>query len=377
MVQKLQRENDELREFIIVQRQRIEELSHRASNLGKLIEKTHQIPSSSATDHQNKNVKKRLYFVEDFSQRNRRAYQNVSSTTTDYSTTLPESDNQTEDDIIQGALSKWKELAMKTAKVKQNLMNYQTNSMRDNSDNKIRVNRQSYNNIRSTFSDDSDSSALKNNSDKINLKDLANKIGYHRSIRRSKNPTPSKNDTSLNMLQNTKSQNYTDISPIKTTLSNANNMYEVSPINRPISRIESSVNEVNYQNEFSTNTIDAPIQSPMKSSVINRHPGDSNTLGLNSSNYLMNNKTSDNIKVNDYKPSPIKSDSERHENNNDLQSLNIKEMNNLPQKNLTVHQNNLNLDAVDTNLANKKEQESDHTISFGSNKTDKSSDFWA
>lgn len=376
MVRKLQRENDELREFIIVQRQRIEELSHRASNLGKLIEKTHQIPSN-ATDYQHKSVKKKLQFVEDFSKKNRHTYKNVSSTTTDYSTTLPESDNQTEDDIVQGALSKWKTLAMKTAKVKQNLINYQTNSMCDDTDNKIiRVNRQSYN-IRSTLSDDSDSSFLKNESEKINLKDLANKIGYHRSIRRSKN------DTSLDMLQNTRSRNYTHISPIKISSSNTNNIYKVSPINRPSSRIESPVSRINYQNEFSTNTFNVPTQSKMESIVTNRSLSDNNSPGTSNSNNCMKNKTADNIEVNNYKPLQNKSDSERHEDNNDLQSLNGTDMIDLPKKSLekkteqTLQHSRLNYDVADTNFVSKNEQESDHTISFGSNKTDKSSDFWA
>lgn len=364
MVRKLQRENDELREFIIVQRQRIEELSHRALNLGKLIEKAHKIPST-ATDHQNKSVKKKLYFVEDAT------YQNISSTTTDYSTTLPESDNQTEDDIVQGALSKWKALTTKTAKVKQNLINYQTNSLRDNSDNKIiRVNRQSYNDIRSTLSEDSDSSILKNKNDKINLKDLANKIGYHRSIRRSKN------DTSLDMI--TRSPNYTDISPIKTSLSNANNVYKVSPINRPSSRVELPINTVNYPNELSTNTRNVSNQSPIESNIINKSLQGSNSPGLNDSNRFLKNKTPDNIETNKYyQHSPNKSDNDRHEDNSGLQSLIGTEIINTPQKKLSVRQTSVNHNAVDTNLTSKTEQESDHTVSFGSNKTDKSSDFWA
>ncbi|XP_025416615.1 putative uncharacterized protein DDB_G0290989 isoform X2 [Sipha flava] len=373
MVRKLQRENDELREFIIVQRKRIEELSHRASNLGKLIEKTHQIPSTT-TDYQHKSVKKKLQFVEDFGKKNHHAYKNISSTTTDYSTTLPESDNQTEDDIVQGALSKWKTLAVKTAKVKQNLINYQTNSMRDDSDNKIiRVNRQSYN-IRSTLSDDSDSSFFKNSGEKINLKDLANKIGYHRSIRRSKN------DTSLDMLQNTRSRNYTYISPIKSSSTNTNNVFKVSPINRTISRIESPVSRINYQNEFSTDTFNVPNQSIMESTVINRPLSDSNSPGTSSSNNFMKNKTPDNIEVNNYKSSPNKLVGERYKDNNNLQSLNGTDLPKESQEKgteITSRQNSLNHNAVDTNFTSKNEQESDHTISFGSNKTDKSSDFWA
>ena len=61
MVKKLQKDNDELREFIKVQRLRIEELSNRASNLAKQIEKTHQVPSTKI-DYENRNVKKKLFY---------------------------------------------------------------------------------------------------------------------------------------------------------------------------------------------------------------------------------------------------------------------------------------------------------------------------
>jgi len=126
MVKKLQRDNDELREFIKVQRIRIEELSNRASNLAKQIEKTHQVPSTK-TNYENRNVKKKLCFADDSSKKNRFTNQNISSTTTDNSTTVLESDNLTEDDIIQEAESRLKTLEINTAKIEQNLKNFQIN----------------------------------------------------------------------------------------------------------------------------------------------------------------------------------------------------------------------------------------------------------
>jgi len=104
LVRKLQRENKELREFIQIQRQRIEELSNRTSNLTNQIEKTHQIPPATTMDYyRTRTAKKRIHFLDNSSsKKNYYKNQNISSTTgTDYSTTLLESDNQTEDDIIK------------------------------------------------------------------------------------------------------------------------------------------------------------------------------------------------------------------------------------------------------------------------------------
>jgi len=354
-VKKLQKDNDELREFIKVQRLRIEELSNRASNLAKQIEKTHQVPSTK-TDYENRNIKKKLCFVDDSSKKNRFTNQNISSTTTDYSTTVLESDNLTEDDIIQEAESRLKTLEINTAKIEQNLKNFQKNRSRHNIDFKlIRDNRKSYNKIRSNFSDDSDLDALKRSSNKINLKELANKIGYHRSIRRSINHSQSENDTSPEILRNTKFQDYTNstnISPIKLLSSSIkeNYMFKESPVNKVSLRTESPIKKSNYHTEISQNRSNISIQLP-KVNKLQIESDAANTLLPDTNNEVQNN------------------------NNVDLQLFKHTEIIDSPHKQTSVQQDRSN--GVDTLSTSKKLQESDHSISFGSNKTDKSSDFWA
>ncbi|KAL4088610.1 hypothetical protein QTP88_023699 [Uroleucon formosanum] len=267
MVKKLQKDNDELHAFIKVQRLRIEELSNRASNLAKQIEKTPQVPSTKI-DYENRNVKKNLCFVDDFSKKNRFTNRNISSTTTDYSTTVLESDSLTEDDIIQEAKSRLKFLEINTAKIEQNSKNFQINRSRNNIDFKlIRDNRKSYNKICSKFSDDSDLDALKHSSNKINIKELANKIGYHRSIRRSMNHLQSENDKSPEILPNTKFQDYTNstnISPIKLLSSSIgeNYIYKESPVNKVSSRTESPIKKSNDSTEISLNRSNISTQLP-------------------------------------------------------------------------------------------------------------------
>jgi len=353
-VKKLQKDNDELREFIKIQRLRIEELSNRASNLAKQIEKTHQVPSTK-TEYENRNVKKKLCFVDNSSKKNRFTNQNISSTTTDYSTTLLESDNLTEDDIVQEAESRLKTLEINTAKIEHNLKNFQINRSPHNIDFKlIRDNRKSYNKIRSNFSDDSDLDVLKRSSNKINLKELANKIGYHRSIRRSMNHSQSENDTSPEILQNTKFQDYTNstnISPIKLLSSNIkeNYLFKESPVNKVSSRTESPIKKSNYHTEISQNRSNISTQMPkVNKSIIESDA--TNTLLPDTNNEVQNN---DNVDLQLFKHTEI----------------------NLPHKQTSVQQDRSN--EVDTLSTSKKLQESDHSISFGSNKTDKSSDFWA
>ncbi|KAL4088580.1 hypothetical protein QTP88_023669 [Uroleucon formosanum] len=233
MVKKLQKDNDELQAFIKVQRLRIEELSNRASNLAKQIEKTPQVPSTKI-DYENRNVKKNLCFVDDFSKKNRFTNRNISSTTTDYSTTVLEFDSLTEDDIIQEAKFRLKFLEINTVKIEQNSKNFQINCSRNNIDFKlIRDNRKSYNKICSKFSDDSDLDALKHSSNKINIKELANKIGYHRSIRRSMNHFIG--------------ENY---------------IYKESPVNKVSSRTESPIKKSNDSTEISLNRSNISTQLP-------------------------------------------------------------------------------------------------------------------
>ncbi|KAF0758267.1 Uncharacterized protein FWK35_00012470 [Aphis craccivora] len=349
MVKNLQKDNDELREFIKVQRQRIEELSYRVSNLAKQIEKSHQVPLTK-TDYDNRNVRKKLCFVDNSSRKNHYITQNISSTTTDYSTTVLESDNLTEDDIIQEAESKLKTLEINSAKVAQNLKNIPINSSRRNIEfNIIKDIKKSYKKNRSNFSDDSDLDALKCSSNRINLKELANKIGYHRSVKRSMNHSQSENDTSPEISRNTKLQghkNSTNISPIKILSSNIKeNVCKELSINKPSSRTESPINKSNYCTEISLNTSNISVQSPKE-----------NKLQIESDvkNTFIPNTNNDSF---------------------DLQLFKPKEIIDSQHKQTSKLQNSSN--GVDTLSNSKKLQESDHTISFGSsNKTDKSSDFW-
>ncbi|XP_025197334.1 uncharacterized protein LOC112596071 [Melanaphis sacchari] len=353
MVKKLQKDNDELRDFIKVQRQRIEELSYRASNLAKQIEKTHQIPLTKI-DYENRNVRKKLCFVDNSSKKNNFIAQNISSTTTDYSTTMLESDNLTEDDIIQEAESRLKTLEINTAKVEQNLKTFQINRSRHNINfNIIKDTKKSQNEIYSNFSDDSYSDALKHSRNKVNLKELANKIGYHRSIRRSINHSQSENDTSPEILRNTKFQDYkssTNVSPIKILPSSIKqNACIESSVNKPSSRIESSINKSNYT-EVSTNISNISNQSS-KENKLQIESDIKNTL-LETKNNVQNN---DNL---------------------DLQLFKHTEIIDSPHKQSSIQKDSSN--EANTFSNGKKFQESDHTISFGSsNKTDKSSDFWA
>jgi len=119
MVKKLQRENHELREFIKNQRQRIEELSNRTSNLTNQMEKTHKkSPKSTVTTNycHKRNTKKKR---NDNSNKKPYTDQNISSTTTtDNSRTV---DNQIEDDTIKIARLRLKSLEKNTEEVEQNL----------------------------------------------------------------------------------------------------------------------------------------------------------------------------------------------------------------------------------------------------------------
>ncbi|XP_026807049.1 uncharacterized protein PFB0145c-like isoform X2 [Rhopalosiphum maidis] len=353
MMKKLKKDNDELRDFIKVQQQRIEELSYKASNLAKQIEKTHQVP---LTDYENRNVRKKLCFVDNSNKKNHYIAQNISSTTTDYSTTMLESDNLTEDDIIQEAESRLKTLEINTAKVEQNLKNFQINHSRHNLQfNVIRDTKKSYNEIRSNLSDDSDLDVLKRCSNKINLKELANKIGYHRSVRRSLNHSQSDNDTSSETLRNAKYQNYknsTNISPIKILSSSIKkNVCKESFVNKQSSSIESPINKSNYNTQDSINISNISTQSP-KENKLQIESDVKNTLLPDTNSDVQNN------------------------DNFDLQLFKHTEIINSPHKQISIQQDSSN--GVDNLSNSKKLQESDHTISFGSsNKTDKSSDFWA
>jgi len=337
----LQKDNDELREFIKVQRQRIEELTNKVSNLAKQIEKTHQVPSTTI-DYENRNVKKKLCFIDDSSKKPRFNNQNISSTTTDYSTTLLDSDSLTEDDIIQEAESRLKTLEINTAKVEQNLKKFQLNRSHHNTDFKlIRDNSKSYNKMRSNFSDYSDKDALKRSSNKINLKEVANKIGYRRSIRRSLNQSQSENDTSPEILRNTKLQDYTNstnISPIKL----------LSPrIRENFTHKELPVNKVNLRTDSTINKSNMSTQSTKEQKL---------QIESNTTNTLL-------------------PDTNNDVHNNDNVGIQLTKNVESPQKRTYVQQDISN--KVDTLSMTKKLQESDHSISFGSNKTDKSSDFWA
>jgi len=372
-----------LREFIKDQQQKIEELSIKASNLAKQIEKTHQVFPKTA-DHQTKNVKKKLYFIDDTYKKHCYTHkQNISSTTTDHSTTMLESDNQTEDDMVKEARSRYKMLEKKTEKMEQNFKDFAMDLMQyHSSDYKaIKVARKPYNDVRSNFSDDSDLG--KNNETKINLKELANKIGYHRSVRRSRNASLSEIDTSPEY-SNTQFQNFptnvTNIIPLKILSSKVKEMYKES--NKPVSKTESPLSRVLFQNEYPSNAytrIPIENQSQLESTVINKNILNTNSPNLINPEICAQSKNNSKIQIDsgsqmdviEHFTPPKKSDDniERHKENSDKhQNSNI---NHNPSTG--VRQNNST--RVDTSSSSKIEN--DHTVSFGSVRTDKSSDFWA
>lgn len=388
-MKKLYRENDELREFIKVQQQRIEELSIRASNLAIQIEKTHLVHPAAATNYQiNKNIKKKLNFADNSSKKHRYAHQYISSTTTDLSTTMLESDNQTEDDMVKEARSKLKILEMNTAKVEQNFKDYQINHTNHNSDHKvIKIDKNPYN-IRSNFSDDSDLDTLRYYNNKINLKELANKIGYYRSVRRSRNTSLSEIETSPEVFKNSRFPKYnksiTNLTPVKILSSQVNDIYKESTINKPALITKSTPDKVDYQTEVLTDVctqLPKESQSQFESATINELPN-TNLTYLNNSESNTQNKTNhkilidrnseiDDIKLKNHSTfSPKKMD-----DNNDEK---LEESSNVEKNdyNLTMTVQKDNSINVDISSESKKELESEPSVSFGSNKADKSSDFW-
>lgn len=388
MARKLQRENGELREFIKIQSQNIEELSNKATNLAKQIEQSHKVLPITTIENRTKNVKKKLNFIDEPSKRNCCTNQNISSTTTDYSTTVLDSDIQTEDDVILEARSRLKMLEMNTAKAERNLLHFQTNRMHRNNDYNVnQVSRRSYKDIRSNFSDDSDFGTFKNNSNRVNLKELANKIGYHRSMRRSSNPSPSKYDSSPEVLQNTRGQGSTNVNFI----SPINNVYRKSSINRSCSRVESPITRVNCQTEFSINKLDVSTQLPndnqSDSAIINRCLLSTNIPELNNSKYqtqaITNNAVENRCKI-----SPLeKSDGQKNSDENNYtqcdKKINTDGSKLFNETEISDSQTNqINTARPDSykeinTSSSKRENESDHSVTIGSNKTDKSSDFWA
>lgn len=368
MIRKIQRENDELREFIKIQQLRIEELSNRAYNLTKQIEKAHQILPTT-TDYQTRNVKKKIHFVDETNKK-KSSYtnQNISSTTTDYSTTVLESDNQTEDDMIKKAHSRLKILEINTSKAEKN---FQTNHMHHYTDKVFPVvNKKSYSDIRLNLSDDSDLGGLKSSKTKLNLKELANKIKYQRSMRRYMNLSQSENDMNPGISQNFRLRDYTNvtnISPIKQpSSSDVNNMYSKSPVNRTSPITMSPINRQNHHIELSVDGSNISFnQSQMETVIVNK-PSNTNTFETND----IENQIQTNVEVNRNNNNDV-----QNEDDISLQLFNRSENNDILPKQTSLRQDDLN--EVDILSTSKKDTESDQTISFGSNKTNKSLDFWA
>jgi len=243
--------------------------------------------------------------------------------------------------------------------------------MRHNDVRQIDSNRKSYNKIRSHFSDDSDVSPLKSASNRINLKELANKIGYHRSVRRSINNSGSENDTSPKTIRS--HIHATNNSLIKMSSDMHSDMRKDLSVNN--SRIESSpINKVNH------------TESPMNISVMSaRDPNESqpkiettvldNRLLANNSpepnNTENQTQTTDNIETKHHMSQPIiiSGDKRFEENVNVI----VRDTQGVPTT--VVRQDTLN--EIDTSSTSKKDEQGS-AISFGSsNKTDRSSDFWA
>lgn len=355
----MQKEKKELSEFIKVQQQRIEELSITTSNLAKQIENIYQSLPTTAIHH-TKSVKKRLNFVDNSSKKN---FINQSSTTTELSTSMLESDNQTEDDMVKEAQSRLKILEINTAKVEKNLKSFHANRAKNM--HISQVDRKPYNDICSHFSDDSDFGITRNSQCRINLKELANKISYHRSIRQSRNTSPSGNDTSPETFRNLKFQdrkNITNVSPIKTSQSEKNYVCEELSLKKLDSTVISSLGGSNncYNEPPQNVTTQSQVESIMPSSNLSKFNNFVNktqsetVVDTDTNNHLTSLKKCDNgIKTNYL---PINDDTI---------------------KNTTIPVVHNNLSDNDISLENKKELESNHTVSFGSSRTDKSSDFWA
>lgn len=357
--------------------------------MAKQIEKTHQVhPTAAKNYHLNKNIKKKLNFVDDSSKNHRYAHQYISSTTTDLSTSMLESDNQTEDDIVKKARSRLKMLEINTANMEQNFKDYQMNSTRHNADHKvIKVNKNPYNNICSNFSDDSDLDTLRYHNNRINLKKLANKIDYYRSVRRSRNTSLSEIETSPEILQNSRfpryTTNITNLTPVNILSPQVSAIYKESPINKPALITKSTPDKVDYQTEVFTNIctqlsrVSQYESATIKKLLPNTYP----PTYLNNSESSTQNKTNRKILID--RNSEIDIDIKHNltlppkkpDNNSDEK---LEESSNV-QKNdhdliTTVQKDNLT--NVDISSTSKKELESEPSVSFGSNRTDKSSDFW-
>lgn len=370
--------NDELREFIKDQQQKIEDLSIKASYLAKQIEKTHQVCPTTA-----KNVKKKLYFVGDTYKKHCYTNQNISSTTTDLSTTMLESDNQTEDDMVKEARSRCKLLEQKTAKIEQNFKDFSRDRLQHHE--VIKVTRKPYNDIRSNFSDDSELD--KKNSTKINLKELANKIGYHRSIRQSRNASLSEIETSPENVSNTQfhnsPKNVTNITPTKMISSKLKEMYKDS--NKLSLRTKSPLDRALLHNEYSLSAhtqLSKEGQSQFESTVINRAVLNSNSPNINNSEICPQSLNNDKIQVDSENQmdvveqfTPPKKCDDHHDSIESLNENSGKHQSNSIHQNLSTNVQQDNSTRLDTSSSSKLE--SDHAVSFGSNRTDKSSDFWA
>lgn len=374
-MKKLQRENEELREFIKLQRERIEELSVKAANLAKQFEKTHQ-ESQVTTNYLTRNLKKKLNFINDSSNITRYSNQNISSTTTDLSTTLLDSDNLTEDDIILEARSRLKILEINSAKVEKKLKLFQKNSMSyiDYKGNRFNNNRKQYDEIHSNISDDSEILTLKTTSNKINLKELTNKIGYHHSVRQYIKYSTSENDTHPDFSHNTKFQNstnITNISPIKKYTPNIlssnihKSLYQKSPIYRQNPKIKSPIDRLNYyRTDISTNNIISTESS--------NENQEKNSQEINNLENQAQIKTMENIEMRHHKNLPKISDNEKLGKKFQVQKhvINSQFFNGTQ---LINSPHNKSTNKVDILLSsNKKETESDNSLSFGSDKNDKS-----
>ncbi|XP_050420879.1 uncharacterized protein LOC126833525 isoform X2 [Adelges cooleyi] len=362
IVSKLQKENEELREFITIQRNRIEELSCRASNLVKKIEKTQRV-SPTYKDYRVRNVKKKLTFVDNLKPKNRSSQKNYSTTTTtDHSTTLLESDNQTEDEMIQEATARLKRIEVDKAKIKQDFESFQSQRLRSNNNQGQITNRKSYNEIRSYLSDDSDFGIFKTNRNKINLKELANRIGYHRSIRRANHSIPNDVETSPRIFRNTRTKGYSnDISPIKIPPS-YRSYYEStnSNIQSPVSSSDRKVSPIDELNVKNKSQCTSPTSEKIlsESNSLKEKKLDSNEIEFNIDDTAQTDIASKN-------PSNLsKTNDTKIHNNENIIGLSPKQEN--------IQQDHLNL--INSSFS-KNNLESDN-ISLGSNKTDKSSDFW-
>ncbi|XP_050544979.1 myb-like protein X [Daktulosphaira vitifoliae] len=371
IIRRLQKENNEFREFKIIQKKRIDELTEIVANLKKIIEKTDQ--TSRFDDFSSKNVRKKLTFLED-PKIKYYASQNYSSTT-DLSTSLFESDNQTEDETVKESCTRLKRLEIHSDKIKKSYNDFQMQHLRSETDYKKRTKNKKFgNDIHSSLSDGSDSFFSKIKDQKISLKQIANEIGYRRSIRHSYSTSLNNNETIPNLLKNYK---YKD-------LINAEKIIEQLPntCDKPLTSFSNIINSsspTKYNDNISfinqSHSVEEPLNLSKEKDVLlttSNIPQEITPSKLFSKNDTKNYQSETVI------PNNLQTSISINENlKTDNRSLQIDEKNSNDHLSILINSESKSNDQINFKMnessLNSKKDDSENCLSFGSNK---SSDFW-